>query len=34
MELTPGDLYYLGRFLEGFFFGMISVNFHPQIATS
>ena len=32
MELTLEDFEILGRFLEGFFFGMISVNCQAQIA--
>ena len=31
MELTSGDFEYLGRFLEGFFFGTISVNSQAQV---
>ena len=30
MELTLNDFYGLGRCLEGFFFGMISVNCQTQ----
>ena len=32
MELTSTDYSYLGIFLEGFFFGMISVNCQAQVA--
>ena len=31
MELILRDFYYLGRCLEGFFFGMMSVNCQTQI---